>query len=124
MGRYYSGDIEGKFWFAVQSSDDASYFGADPETPDYLQYHFTEDDLPNVKKGIKNCLKELGEYKKKIDNFFKDNGGYNDEKLAMALDVDTGKVKHLLEWYARHELGQKIAKCIEKTGQCAFDAEL
>jgi len=24
MGRYYSGDIEGKFWFAVQSSTDAS----------------------------------------------------------------------------------------------------
>lgn len=21
MGRYYSGDIEGKFWFAVQPSD-------------------------------------------------------------------------------------------------------
>jgi hypothetical protein len=27
MGRYYSGDIQGKFWFAVQSSDDASAFG-------------------------------------------------------------------------------------------------
>lgn len=24
MGRYYSGDIEGKFWFGVQSSDDIS----------------------------------------------------------------------------------------------------
>ena len=23
MGRYYHGDIEGKFWFAVQSSQDA-----------------------------------------------------------------------------------------------------
>ena len=27
MGRYYTGDIEGKFWFAVQSSDDADFFG-------------------------------------------------------------------------------------------------
>jgi len=27
MGRYYNGDIEGKFWFAVQSSDDADFFG-------------------------------------------------------------------------------------------------
>ena len=27
MGRYYSGDISGKFWFGVQSSGDASEFG-------------------------------------------------------------------------------------------------
>jgi hypothetical protein len=27
MGRYYNGDIEGKFWVAVQSSDDADFFG-------------------------------------------------------------------------------------------------
>lgn len=27
MGRYYSGDIAGKFWFACQSSDDAENFG-------------------------------------------------------------------------------------------------
>ena len=27
MGRYYSGDIEGKFWFALQSSDAADRFG-------------------------------------------------------------------------------------------------
>ena len=29
MGRYYNGDIEGKFWFGVQSSDDADFFGVD-----------------------------------------------------------------------------------------------
>jgi hypothetical protein len=27
MGRYYHGDIEGKFMFGVQSSDDADFFG-------------------------------------------------------------------------------------------------
>ena len=31
MGRYYSGDIEGKFWFAVQDSDDADHFGIEGE---------------------------------------------------------------------------------------------
>ena len=31
MGRYYSGDIKGKFWFAIQSSRDASHFGVDGE---------------------------------------------------------------------------------------------
>ena len=28
MGRYYHGDIEGKFWFAVQSSNDADFLDA------------------------------------------------------------------------------------------------
>ena len=31
MGRYYSGDISGKFWFAVQDSTDASHFGKEYE---------------------------------------------------------------------------------------------
>jgi hypothetical protein len=31
MGRYYHGDIEGKFWFAVQSSNDADFFGCEGE---------------------------------------------------------------------------------------------
>jgi hypothetical protein len=31
MGRYYQGDIEGKFWFGCQSSDDGEFFGAKEE---------------------------------------------------------------------------------------------
>jgi len=27
MGRYYFGQISGKFWFGIQSSDDANHFG-------------------------------------------------------------------------------------------------
>ena len=27
MGRYYTGDIEGKFWFGIQSSNSADRFG-------------------------------------------------------------------------------------------------
>lgn len=33
MGRYYSGDIEGKFWFGVQSSHDGEFFGAIEQEP-------------------------------------------------------------------------------------------
>lgn len=29
MGRFYSGDIQGKFWFGVQDSDDADFFGVE-----------------------------------------------------------------------------------------------
>ena len=33
MGRYYSGDIEGKMWFAVQNSSDWDYFGKEGNYP-------------------------------------------------------------------------------------------
>ena len=37
MGRYYNGDIEGKFWFGVQSSDDADFFGKEGE-PSHINF--------------------------------------------------------------------------------------
>ena len=36
MGRYYCGQISGKFWFGVQCSNDASYFGV--KHTDVVQY--------------------------------------------------------------------------------------
>ena len=36
MGRYYNGDIEGKFWFGVQSSDDGDFFGSKGEEPNHI----------------------------------------------------------------------------------------
>ena len=53
MGRYYSGDIEGKFWFGVQSSDDASFFGGVIEEPTEINYHFnTKEDIKKVVSGL------------------------------------------------------------------------
>lgn len=71
MGRYYSGDIEGKFWFGVQDSNDADNFGYIGEPPQCLEYYFDKDNLPKILKGIEDCEKNLGEYKGKIDKFFK-----------------------------------------------------
>ena len=123
MGRYYSGDIEGKFWFAVQNSGDASFFGGQ-ENVDYLQYYFNEDDLVDVNAGLMTCKKELGDFKKKLDKFFEKNAGYSDEMLVKELEIREEKVKDLLKWYARLELGEKIKKCIVKNKKCSFDAEL
>ena len=64
MGRYYHGDIEGKFMFAVQSSDDADFFGVVGQPPEsQLEYSYREEDLPMIKKG----LKELKILHKKIE---------------------------------------------------------
>ena len=127
MGRMYSGDIEGKFWFGVQSSDDASFFGGQENEPNYINYSFDKkEDLPKIEKGIAQCIKELGKYKTKLHEFFttgKGKNGYNDEMLVEKLKIPESKVRTLLEWYARLELGQKILKCVKKNGYCAFEAE-
>ena len=132
MGRYYSGDIEGKFMVAVQSSNDADYFGCEGEAR-FLNYYYHEGHLDQVKEGIKDCKSSLGEYKKHLDNFFKTDGdkGYNDQMLAEYLDKNAKNgthtengVKFFLEWYARLELGKEILKCIKDNGECSFEAEL
>ena len=124
MGRYYSGDIEGKFWFGVQASDDASFFGGNNCEPNHINYEFDENDLPDVKKGLKTCNKKLGKYKIELDQFFQRETGYTDEMIEEELKVNKNKAKELLTWYARLELGEKITECIEESGQCSFEAEL
>lgn len=124
MGRYYSGDIEGKFWFAVQNSGDADFFGVCGSQPYYLEYYFQKDDLPKVEKGIKECLKALGKNKEKLDRFFEKKDSYNNEMIMKELKITKKKVRGLLEWYARLKLGEKIAKCIKKNGECSFEADL
>lgn len=56
MGRMYSGDIDGKFWFAVQSSDDPSFFGGEETEPNVIEYFFGEEHLKDIKAGIRANL--------------------------------------------------------------------
>jgi hypothetical protein len=130
MGRYYNGDIDGKFWFAVQSSDDADFFGVQGEAR-FLNYYFDEDNKKDVHKGILECDKHLGKYKKLLDDFFNNRDSYNDEMLTEYLNEKEKphnhseyEVKSHLEWYARLLLGRKIYNCILKHGECNFEAEL
>ena len=63
MGRYYSGDIEGKFWFAVQSSNDADNFGVTGLPPDdRINYYFKKSDMPLIEEGLKLCVDTLKEF--------------------------------------------------------------
>ena len=111
MGRYYHGDIEGKFWFAVQSSNDADFFGVEGE-PTHLNYYFNDQDKDKVYEGIVKLDKSLGRYKKLLD-----------EKMHPHDHFET-EVKYYLEWYARRHLGKKIYDCINENGTCQFEAEL
>ena len=124
MGRWISGDINCKLWFAVQSSDAADRFGVTGVQPEELYYYFDEENLPEIQEGLKNIEEFLGNNLVKLHKFFEENTSYSDEKLAKYLNVDLGVTKRLLSEYADYELGLKIADSIRKTGHCEFTAEL
>ena len=132
MGRYYSGDIEGKFWFAVQDSDDASFFGGadedelDEETGDVIGIHFNffEGDKEDIKAGIQECEDQLGSWLPKLDEFFEKAISYNYQILAKAIGADESDAREMVVWYARLGLGKQILESVEKIGQCCFSAEV
>ena len=53
MGRYYDGDIEGKFMFAVQSSTAADRFGSEGFN-NYVDYYFDESHLGTISKNYQH----------------------------------------------------------------------
>ena len=59
MGRYYSGDIEGKFVFGSQSSSAADRFGVAGRTPGYLEYYYDETNLEDLETELKNIEDEV-----------------------------------------------------------------
>jgi hypothetical protein len=124
MGRYYYGDIDGKFWFAVQSSDAADRFGVKGSEPNYIEYYFNNENLQDVKDELERIEKQLGIYKGLIDDFFNNNHSYTDEELSSALKVSMLETKMLLRNYADYILGKKIEKSILEKGECSFTAEL
>ena len=119
MGRYYSGDINGKFWFTVQSSHAADRFGVIGEHPNYIVYNFDEKDLESVEGEIKNIQETLGDKIQKLDEFFEGLDSYNDGDIE-ALGIS----KQELSDYADLGLGIKIRDYIKENGSCSFDAEL
>lgn len=119
MGRYYSGDINGKFWFAVQSSTAADRFGSKHYEPYYVEYSFDKSHLNECEAEIQRILDTLGEKKELLDKFFKESTGYrNDDLYKLGIYDDD------LSEYADLELGIQIRDCIKETGECFFKAEL
>ena len=145
MGRYYHGDIEGKFWYGVQSSNDAEFFGV-KDYPRWLNYYFLEESMEDIESGIQKCLEALGEYKDKLDKFFEGDttyyegstiystgdARYSKDCMADTLfgkenakdAIDSSRLENVLKWYARLKLGVKIRDCVKENGSCSFTAEV
>ena len=116
MGRYYNGDIDGKFWVAVQASNAADQFGFEGVEPSQLEYGFESEHIPFVKEGIKK-IKDRLDYKK-VHGFFDKVDWYSQDELEEA-KITREEVRD----YADLVLGEKILKCIEEDGACYFTAE-
>lgn len=115
MGRYYSGDIEGKFMFAVQSSTAADRFGTTAHDASYVCYYFEEEHIPTLKKELKTLEKDF----KVVEKFFEGRDSYSDK------DVKENNIsQEQLSNYADYMLGKKILDHVEEHGECSFDAEL
>ena len=123
MGRWCSGSIEHKFWFGIQDSNAADRFGVTGHQPEELYYHFDEDSLPGIKQELSNIATNLGNNLILLHKFFEENDSYSDEKVAECLNIDPDDIQNILKEYADYELGLKIMKSVQTTGQCEFTAE-
>ena len=119
MGRYYSGDIQGKLWFGLQSSDAATRFGGQMYEPQYVEFYFEEDDLEGIESEVERIEKALGDKVKTINDFFEANNSYRDEDLE-AIGISRADLSE----YADLELGIKIRNQVRDFGECNFNAEL
>jgi hypothetical protein len=119
MGRYYSGDIEGKFMFSVQSSNAADRFGVKGIEPQQLEYYFNDDNLEDVEAEILNIETSLGDKLEVLEDLFENNEYFDNDVLN-----DLGIKDKDLSEYADLLLGIKIRDCINRTTECVFTADL
>jgi hypothetical protein len=141
MGRHYDGDIEGKFWFAVQSSDDGEYFGAIDITEEntdsdyhdgFVDYVIYFSDIDRVKAGIDLCKRQLRGNYLILNEFFLSNKGYNDEMIiehyqkTKGIHINEGFLREQLTIFARLDFGTQILLYFnENPGEdCHFTAEM
>ena len=117
MGRYYSGDIEGKFMFAVQPSDAGERFYAREEEPTEIRYVVNYEDIDKVRKAVDSVDKDSI---LRVGKMFADSLGYNDDTMKKY------KVSEYdLREYADYQLGLQILEYLEEEqSDCCFYAEL
>lgn len=120
MGRYYSGDIEGKFMFAVQSSTAGERFGAEDVT-DYINYYISRDEYDNIVKEL-NDIEKTGAVKRVQDMFAKCENTYSNKIME-----ENGVSKEDIAEYADWRLGGQIKKWFDDNPEedgLSFSAEL
>ena len=108
MGRYYEGDIDGKFWFAIQDSNDGEFFGAEEQDSNWIDYCVDRETFEE-KNGINKCKKELtfkhngktkrwwvlhDNWQKMIDKHYDDNKDNPTERYKYMSFAEWLKINH------------------------------
>jgi hypothetical protein len=121
MGRYYEGDIEGKFWFGCQASDDGEFFGAKEQEPPFIEYSLSASSKHELHEGILKCKEALGDYLLLFDKAY--SGELDNEPEWKNLDKK--KQQELYKWFARLDMGMRmLCHFIENPeDECYFTAE-
>ena len=101
MGRYYTGDIEGKFMFAVQGSDAGERFGAHELDNHVIHYCIQREYYDDIVKELKS-IEESGCLERA-------EAWMNEEHRLPPSDLQ----RKDLEEYADYRMGKKIKQwCI------------
>jgi len=119
MGRYYNGDVDGKFMFAVQSSDAHERFGARSEHSDYIPYVVCRESYAEICAEL-DSIKQKG-HVDKVNKMFKNEEGWNDEIQERYNVTD----KDLSE-YADYQIGLQLKEFFDDNpdlDECRFEAE-
>jgi len=126
MGRYYSGDVEGKWWFGVQSSNTPIKFGGQ-ET--FIDYTICNDGT--FKRQVKQLKQDLGDKLEWLQQFFDENNGYNDAMLMEFMikknpRYDKSELRKDLENFADYEFAMQVKQHFEDTDEdyCNVSSEL
>ena len=119
MGRYYNGDVDGKFMFAVQSSDAHERFGATSEESNYIPYAVYRESYAHICAEL-DSIKQKG-HVDKVEKMFSKEEGWNDEIQERYNVTD----KDLSE-YADYQIGLQLKEFFDDnpdTDECRFEAE-
>ena len=119
MGRYYNGDVNGKFAFAVQDSNAHERFGAVEEESNYVDYVVYRDNYAEICEELESIDKSSIE---KVDKMFSKENGWNDEILAR-YNVTLEDISE----HADHKLGMQLKEFFDNhpdADECRFEAEL
>jgi len=125
MGRYYTGDIEGKFWFGSQPSSDILEYGQD-DSDSRIQATIYYEELDEIKEKV---AKFKAEFEKKFKMTYKKfmalikKQGY----LTSSNDKTTQTIKwgKMCREASRIELGDKVIKGLkDKKDDLFVEAEL
>jgi hypothetical protein len=130
MGRNYTGDIEGQYWTAMQSSDSAAQFGGRHDLPDTIHSFFDQNDLIYVENHLDICKEFIlkiptitDEGIALLNKAFESSSTDNIDELLELHKLKEMKSHEDSSIFGDIELGLKIRNCLKKKRTCTFESE-